>query len=359
MQAPASASPFAALVSRRAETSDAEGPPADRARAGGGSGTLGLGSKRSLMASPQSRSVAHGVASSVTTIKTPARAWPFPRDSFLLLPPPSTPSSHPAHSLGIMSTDSRFQNIRVYCACPRSLAPLRCSLTSAHTSRARVHRVLGHRPLRLRYVSLLACSRCMYALTRPVDSGIGGGVVSQKYFKEHFGLLNPDGSTNAAKSDNVSSLVVSVLQAGAFFGALGSAPISGEPSFLRAQGCPRVVWAVGAGENPCCTPWRSSTVQAADVHFPTNVGRSVTQLGQCGHQAGERRGSEWWPQCPALSTQTAVRHHRRRIQSAVQWQCEAFHCHEYRVRILTPCVSAICPPHVTLLFVRDPGRSQC
>ncbi|RPD53871.1 general substrate transporter [Lentinus tigrinus ALCF2SS1-7] len=58
------------------------------------------------------------------------------------------------------------------------------------------------------------------------DTGIGGGVVSQTYFKEHFGLLNPDGTTNAAKSDNVSSLVVSVLQAGAFFGALGSAPIS-------------------------------------------------------------------------------------------------------------------------------------
>ncbi|RDX42416.1 general substrate transporter [Lentinus brumalis] len=58
------------------------------------------------------------------------------------------------------------------------------------------------------------------------DTGIGGGVVSQNYFKEYFGLLNPDGTTNQSKSDNVSSLVVSVLQAGAFFGALGSAPIS-------------------------------------------------------------------------------------------------------------------------------------
>ena len=183
------------------------------------------------------------------------------------------------------------------CVSPLARPSPRCSLTSAHTSRARVHRVLGHRPLRLRYVSLSTRSRCIYALTRSVDSGIGGGVVSQKYFKEHFGLLNPDGSTNTAKSDNVSSLVVSVLQAGAFFGALGSAPISGEPSFLRAQVCPRVVWAVGGGENPCCTPWRSWTVQAADIHFPINVGRSVTQLGQCGHQAG----SGWWPQCPALT----------------------------------------------------------
>ncbi|KAH9940143.1 general substrate transporter [Epithele typhae] len=58
------------------------------------------------------------------------------------------------------------------------------------------------------------------------DTGIGGGVVSQNYFKEHFGLLNPDGSPNPHKSDQVSSNVVSVLQAGAFFGALGSAPIS-------------------------------------------------------------------------------------------------------------------------------------
>ncbi|PCH39071.1 general substrate transporter [Wolfiporia cocos MD-104 SS10] len=58
------------------------------------------------------------------------------------------------------------------------------------------------------------------------DTGIGGGVVSETYFKEHFGMVNPDGSVNAQKSDAVSSNVVSVLQAGAFFGALGSAPIS-------------------------------------------------------------------------------------------------------------------------------------
>ena len=72
--------------------------------------------------------------------------------------------------------------------------------------------------------------RPLYALTAPPRSGIGGGVVSQDYFKTHFGLVNPDGSANKHKSDNVSSNVVSVLQAGAFFGAIGSAPISGEPS---------------------------------------------------------------------------------------------------------------------------------
>src|ERR1700735_4532787 len=39
-------------------------------------------------------------------------------------------------------------------------------------------------------------------------------------------MLNADGSPNAKKTTEVSSNVVSVLQAGAFFGALGSAPIS-------------------------------------------------------------------------------------------------------------------------------------
>ncbi|PIL34573.1 MFS general substrate transporter [Ganoderma sinense ZZ0214-1] len=58
------------------------------------------------------------------------------------------------------------------------------------------------------------------------DTGIGGGVVSMTYFKEHFGLVNADGSANTKKANDVSSNVVSVLQAGAFFGALGSAPIS-------------------------------------------------------------------------------------------------------------------------------------
>jgi hypothetical protein len=54
-----------------------------------------------------------------------------------------------------------------------------------------------------------------------------GGVVSAPYFLEHFGLINNDGSKNVSKVNNVSSNIVSVLQAGAFFGALGSAPISG------------------------------------------------------------------------------------------------------------------------------------
>jgi MFS family permease len=51
------------------------------------------------------------------------------------------------------------------------------------------------------------------------DTGIAGGVVSSSYFQGAFGVAKGD-------VDDVSSNVVSVLQAGAFFGALGSAPIS-------------------------------------------------------------------------------------------------------------------------------------
>ncbi|KAG6831039.1 hypothetical protein H0H87_006347 [Tephrocybe sp. NHM501043] len=58
------------------------------------------------------------------------------------------------------------------------------------------------------------------------DTGIAGGVVSQKYFQQEFGLLNADGTKNVKRTNEVSSNVVSVLQAGAFFGALGSAPVS-------------------------------------------------------------------------------------------------------------------------------------
>ncbi|KAJ3766961.1 sugar transporter [Lentinula raphanica] len=60
------------------------------------------------------------------------------------------------------------------------------------------------------------------------DTGIAGGVVGNLYFEETFGIANSTGSIDTKKSDNVSSNVVSVLQAGAFFGALISAPISGK-----------------------------------------------------------------------------------------------------------------------------------
>ncbi|OAX37644.1 general substrate transporter [Rhizopogon vinicolor AM-OR11-026] len=58
------------------------------------------------------------------------------------------------------------------------------------------------------------------------DAGIAGGVVFQPYFEGSFGLINADGTVNKSKDTMISSNVVSVLQAGAFFGALASAPLS-------------------------------------------------------------------------------------------------------------------------------------
>ena len=45
---------------------------------------------------------------------------------------------------------------------------------------------------------------------------------------QKYGLKNPDGTTNTSRKDHISSVIVSVLQAGAFFGALTSAPVSGK-----------------------------------------------------------------------------------------------------------------------------------
>jgi len=44
---------------------------------------------------------------------------------------------------------------------------------------------------------------------------------------QKYGLKNPDGTANISRKDHISAVIVSVLQAGAFFGALTSAPISG------------------------------------------------------------------------------------------------------------------------------------
>ncbi|KAG7091695.1 hypothetical protein E1B28_010716 [Marasmius oreades] len=53
------------------------------------------------------------------------------------------------------------------------------------------------------------------------DTGIAGGVVKNEYFQKHFGI---NGSKK--RVDDVSAIVVSVLQAGAFVGSLASAPVS-------------------------------------------------------------------------------------------------------------------------------------
>ena len=44
---------------------------------------------------------------------------------------------------------------------------------------------------------------------------------------QKYGLKNPDGTVNKSRKDHISGVIVSMLQAGAFFGALTSAPISG------------------------------------------------------------------------------------------------------------------------------------
>ncbi|KAF8825477.1 hypothetical protein HHX47_DHR6000274 [Lentinula edodes] len=89
------------------------------------------------------------------------------------------------------------------------------------------------------------------------DTGIAGGVVGNLYFEETFGIANSTGTINTKKSDDVSSNVVSVLQAGAFFGALVSAPVSARfgrkwPLFIYT-----LIFAIGAiltivpsGSNP-------------------------------------------------------------------------------------------------------------
>ncbi|KAJ3993124.1 sugar transporter [Lentinula boryana] len=91
----------------------------------------------------------------------------------------------------------------------------------------------------------------------PIEGDFSGGVVGNLYFEETFGIANSTGSINTKKSDEVSSNVVSVLQAGAFFGALLSAPISAKfgrkwPLFMYT-----LIFAIGAiltiipsGNNP-------------------------------------------------------------------------------------------------------------
>ncbi|KAG8901791.1 hypothetical protein FRC01_009744 [Tulasnella sp. 417] len=69
----------------------------------------------------------------------------------------------------------------------------------------------------------LACTIYWGILLFGYDTGVAGGVIATHAFKEAFGLLNVPQS----HVDAVSSNVVAVLQGGAFFGALFSAPMSG------------------------------------------------------------------------------------------------------------------------------------
>lgn len=115
-------------------------------------------------------------------------------------------------------TGGLFKNIRVYCAsCTQSDAR---ALTMSSCSPR------GIRVLCVCCATDLCCT-CSRTATVGIllfgyDTGIAGGVVAQKAFKDEF--LGPGATQKHA--DSVSQNVVSVLQAGAFFGALGSIPIT-------------------------------------------------------------------------------------------------------------------------------------
>ncbi|KAI0031293.1 general substrate transporter [Vararia minispora EC-137] len=51
------------------------------------------------------------------------------------------------------------------------------------------------------------------------DTGVAGSVIAQPYFKQQFGIVG-------SRANDLSQNIVSVLQAGAFFGALSSPPVS-------------------------------------------------------------------------------------------------------------------------------------
>ncbi|KAF8324695.1 sugar transporter [Cantharellus anzutake] len=70
------------------------------------------------------------------------------------------------------------------------------------------------------HVYQLAAAAYLGIILFGYDTGVAGGIVSQKAFSDNFGLT---GASQAHK-DAVSSNVVAVLQGGAFFGALFSIP---------------------------------------------------------------------------------------------------------------------------------------
>ncbi|KAJ5625938.1 hypothetical protein N7510_002247 [Penicillium lagena] len=69
-------------------------------------------------------------------------------------------------------------------------------------------------------VYMLACSACFGGMLFGMDSGIIGGVLTMKPFEATYGLLDLSDVGEA----NLSANIVSTLQAGCFFGALGAAP---------------------------------------------------------------------------------------------------------------------------------------
>ncbi|KAH9021305.1 general substrate transporter [Lactarius pseudohatsudake] len=78
------------------------------------------------------------------------------------------------------------------------------------------------------------------------DTGIAGGVVQSQYFQIKFGVRPAEGPANKSRIDNVSANVVSVLQGGAFFGALSSAPVSAWIGRRKTLFASSLIFVVGA-----------------------------------------------------------------------------------------------------------------
>ncbi|PPQ99278.1 hypothetical protein CVT24_009278, partial [Panaeolus cyanescens] len=85
-----------------------------------------------------------------------------------------------------------------------------------------------------------------YDTTALILENRSGGVVSNEHFGRSFGIIDSSGVKDIHKSNAISSNVVSVLQAGAFFGALGSAPISSRMGRRFTLLCFSIVFSVGA-----------------------------------------------------------------------------------------------------------------
>ncbi|RKU43743.1 hypothetical protein DL546_005985 [Coniochaeta pulveracea] len=72
-------------------------------------------------------------------------------------------------------------------------------------------------------VLLLACSACFGAMSFGWDNSVIGGVIELPSFKEDYGLA---GDANKVRVANLSSNIVSVLQAGCFLGSLLAWPLT-------------------------------------------------------------------------------------------------------------------------------------
>ncbi|KAJ8463766.1 hypothetical protein ONZ51_g10042 [Trametes cubensis] len=157
------------------------------------------------------------------------------------------------------------------------------------------------------------------------DTGVGGSVVAQDYFQTHFGLVDANGHQSKQKADDVTSNVVSVLQAGAFFGAIGSAPLSGRHPFLN-------IGPLGGGQRHCA--WERNR----DLELPGGrevpwSGREQMRQAQRGELETKVYVSRPLPSLDAagggvmcLSSALRLSHFSVDFFQTLQWQAGKKHC---------------------------------